>query len=61
MTTNELIDHYGDREKAMKASGAYRQLWDYWEKNGIPLGRQAEIQIKTRGKLKADNREKETR
>lgn len=31
-----------------------RQLWEYWHDKGIPRGRQAEIQILTRGKLRAD-------
>lgn len=46
--------HFGGRDKAISALGIYRQLWEHWQKTGIPKGRQFQIEVVTRGKLKAD-------
>lgn len=53
MDTTNLEQHYGNSERAKKALGLSRQLWDYWAKNGIPEGRQYKIQVMTNGKLRA--------
>ncbi len=56
MELNDLIKHFGSRAKAQQRLGLYRQLWDQWEKRGgIPAMRQFQIQVLTRGRLKATN------
>ena len=53
MDTKALERHFGDRDRAMDAIGIYRQIWEYWQNNGIPIGRQYQIQVLTGGALKA--------
>ena len=53
MDTEKLEAHFGGRDEAIKALGIYRQVWEYWKRAGVPIGRQYEIQILTGGKLQA--------
>ncbi len=56
MTYAELIEHYGTASEAARKLGVSRPLLSMWKKRGeIPVGRQALIQIQTRGRLRADN------
>lgn len=55
MNTDDLVKHFGSRDKAEAQLGIYRQLWDHWRKGGIPKMRQFQIQVLTRGRLKATN------
>jgi len=54
MNTKNVAAHYGDKNTAIKQLGLYRQKWDYWAANGIPLIWQKHIQAITGGELKAD-------
>ena len=54
MDTETLERHFGGRDEAIRAIGIYRQLWEHWAKKGIPKGRQYEIQVLTKGKVRAD-------
>lgn len=55
MDTTKLEKHFGTKALAMRAVGCKsRQLWRAWTINGIPHGKQCEIQLLTDGKLKAD-------
>jgi hypothetical protein len=49
----ELVNHFGSQANAAKAVGTSAQVVSAWKKNGIPLGRQYEIQILTGGVLRA--------
>ena len=53
MTFQELINHFGSQSAAAQAVGTSRQVVSAWKRNGIPLGRQYEIQFLTGGKLRA--------
>lgn len=60
MNLTDLENLYGTPKRAMqelerKGVKIYRQLWQQWAK-GIPHGRQCEIELATKGKLKADKR-----
>ena len=54
MNVSDLIRHFGSRKVAMQRAGASRQLFKYWETNGIPTGRQWEIYVLTNRKLKVE-------
>jgi hypothetical protein len=47
MNTNDVTKHYGTAAEARRQLGVSRQLYQYWQKKGIPMGRQYEIQFKT--------------
>lgn len=55
MTFSDVQNHFGGsyREIAQTLSVSISRLTD-WKNNGIPLGRQAMIEIQTNGALKAD-------
>lgn len=56
MTFEELTNHFEGlsyREIAKRIGVAHSQL-SYYKDNGIPKGRQAIIELKTNGKLKAN-------
>ncbi len=57
MEYRHLIEHYGSAPEAARKLGVSRQLLFYWKEKGIPLGRQALIQIQSRGRLRADEPE----
>ncbi len=54
MNTKQVVKYFGGRDKAIQALGIYRQVWDYWVRAGIPIGRQYEIQVRTQGALTVD-------
>jgi len=61
MTPEQVIQFFGSEQVAAQALNIKRQTVNYWkQRNKIPKGAQAIIQIHTRGKLKADNGEKHT-
>lgn len=54
MTYADLINFYGSQGAAARALGlAQSSVWE-WQEKGVPLPRQAQYQLITRGKLKAD-------
>lgn len=58
MTPQDLIDHFGTATAASRKLGVSAPLLSMWKKRGfIPLGRQALIQIQTRGRLRCDRPE----
>ena len=58
MTYADLREHYGTAAMAARKLGISRPLLSMWKKRGeIPVGRQALIQIQTRGRLRADRPE----
>jgi DNA-binding transcriptional regulator Cro len=57
MTYDDLIEHFGSAPVAAKRLGVSRQLLYYWKANGIPIGRQALIQITSRNRLICDKPE----
>ena len=55
MTLEQAIKHYGSREAlaaALKVKVITVVQWGY--RNGVPKDKQVILQLKTRGKLKAD-------
>lgn len=54
MTHQDLVDHFGNANKAAKALGYSRQAVSQWKSNGIPFEAQYRIQMKTKGRLRAD-------
>ena len=60
MNRSDLEAFYGTPQRAMqelerRGVKIYRQLWQQWSEK-IPHGRQCEIELATKGKLKADKR-----
>lgn len=53
MTHQELVEHFGNANRAAKALGFSRQALSQWKSSGIPFESQYRIQIQTKGKLKA--------
>ncbi len=53
MEFTELLNHFGSQINAARAVGTSAQVVSAWKKNGIPIGRQYELQILTGGALKA--------
>lgn len=65
MTFSELIAHYGTQKAAGEALGAFgpgqgvkQSSVAEWGEKGIPPPRQAQYEILTDGKLKADRSER---
>ena len=54
MNMKQLVAHFGTQLAAAKAIGTSAQVVSAWNRNGIPIGRQYEIQVLTGGKLVAD-------
>ena len=54
MTYTDLVKQYGNANKAAKSLGFSRQALSQWKQRGIPFDSQYRIQLKTRGKLRAD-------
>lgn len=55
MTTSQVIGFFGSRLKAANALGISSESIRKWLVNGrIPYGRQCEIEILTKGALKAE-------
>ena len=60
MTFDDLIRKYGDSDPAIAdALGTTRQLVRYWRLKGISPARQAWIQVQTKGRLRADEPQRE--
>ena len=57
MTHDDLIQYYGNATKAAAALGVSSPAVSVWRTRGIPIGRQALIQLQTRGRLRADRPE----
>ncbi len=54
MTYNDLIEEFGNANRAAKATGFSRQALSGWKKrNRIPFESQYRIQMKTKGRLRA--------
>ena len=56
MNVEQLREHYkvnSNPQLAKKIGVGRTTVWD-WEKKGIPLKTQAFLELKTKGKLKAD-------
>lgn len=53
MTYADLIEHYGSQAAAARALGIKPPSVAEWKESGIPLPRQAQYELLTRGKLKA--------
>ena len=54
MTFDQLIEHFGTQQKTADALGVKQPTVCGWQDNGIPLGRQYQIQLLTAGRLKAE-------
>lgn len=54
MTYDDLVDTYGGLSKAARALGLAKQTVHRWRDSGIPFEKQFIIQMKTKGRLKAD-------
>ena len=53
MSYDELLENYGGLSKAARALGISKQTVHRWKAAGIPFEAQFNIQIKTKGRLKA--------
>jgi len=54
MDYDDIVRFYGSASRAADNLGVERATVSHWRKNGIPKGRQAQIHMLTRGRLKAD-------
>lgn len=54
MNMNDLRRFYGSQKAAAAAIGASEKVVSAWNRNGIPVGRQYQIQVLTGGQLRAD-------
>jgi DNA-binding transcriptional regulator YdaS (Cro superfamily) len=54
MNVHDLVVHFGSQTKAAAKLGVKKAVVSIWKTRGIPAGRQAMIQIQTRGRLRAD-------
>ena len=53
MTYEQLIEHFGSQAAAAKALGVTRAAVLFWRNTGIPKTRQFQIEVVTKGALKA--------
>jgi len=53
MDYKDLAGYYGNGNRAAKALGLHRQTVHKWKASGIPFEQQFKIQMKTKGRLKA--------
>lgn len=60
MTLQQVIDHFGSKSKVAEALGLVRSTVTNWG-DEVPFGFQCEIQVITKGKLKADPKAKKSR
>lgn len=57
MNACDVINFYGTQTQAAKELGVSQSAISNWKRRGqIPPNRQASIQIRTKGKLRADQR-----
>lgn len=54
MTFGQLVTYYGSQAAAARALGIEPPSVNEWKDKGIPLPRQAQYELLTRGKLRAD-------
>lgn len=54
MNMQQLVAHYGSQRAIAEALGTTEQVVSAWNRNGIPAGRQFQVEIATKGLLKAD-------
>jgi len=54
MTYDELIDHYKSAAAAAAVAGVSRQAVHLWLHNSIPIERQIQIEVLSKGALRAD-------
>ena len=54
MTFEQVVKHFGSEVEAAKQLGFTRQAVNLWKSNGIQPRTQELIELKTRGKLKAE-------
>jgi DNA-binding transcriptional regulator YdaS (Cro superfamily) len=54
VTYEQLIEHYGTQRAAADALGLQPPSVCVWQTTGIPPPRQAQYELLTKGKLKAD-------
>ena len=54
MTYDELIEFYGTQKAAAEALGLSQPSLSEWKDKGIPPPRQAQYELLTKGKLKAE-------
>lgn len=57
MTYNQLIEYYGSQAAAARAIGVKPPSVAEWKEGGVPLPRQAQYELDSGGKLKADRPE----
>lgn len=58
MTISEVLNHFGSGRQVCMALNIKPQNWTQWQKNGkIPYGRQFELEVLTKGALKASKHE----
>ena len=60
MTYDDLVEEFGNANRAAKALGFARQTVHQWKARGIPFESQFRIQLKTKGRLKASLPERVT-
>jgi hypothetical protein len=53
MNFDQVISHFGTQQKTANALGLSQSSIAEWKKNGIPEGRQFQIQVITGGALRA--------
>lgn len=58
MNFDQIISHFGTQQRAADALGLSQSSVAEWKKNGIPEGRQFQIQVITEGALMADPKKK---
>jgi DNA invertase Pin-like site-specific DNA recombinase len=58
MKFEDVLKYYGSRNKIAKALGCSRQNITRWAYDGVPKVRQYELEEKSRGKLKREERGK---
>lgn len=57
MTLDQAVEHFGSRAALARAVGVSPQAVQQWGETGrIPRGRQFQIEVITRGELKADRK-----
>ena len=54
METKDVFDYFGGVGKTAKALGLSQSTVSEWQINGIPEGRQYQIELATKHKIKAD-------
>lgn len=54
MTKTEVINYFGSISKAADALNIRYQSVYEWPENGVPIGRQYQIELLTKGALKAE-------